>query len=160
MEDARFAPPETTDLIARDPTWLKPARPSRPIAVWLMVAALVLCSLYFGLLWIRAWGLVQTGGMSPVRWVLTLPVLVLLLGLAWGLWRGRGWSRWVGLALILGYLALSIAVSNPAALSAQGPGVLFGGFVLFPGLCLWWVYALALSAKARRYFAKPESSDR
>ena len=159
MEDTRYAPPATADLLVqKDPSWVSGPLPPRPIAIWVLSIMLVLvCGLFlFGLM--STFMLMQKGGISPIRWLVQI-VVVLLFAVAFGaairgMWRRRRWSRWMGLGLIaLMALWSALAPDTTAYVNeAERNGGFIARGVMIPLLCLWWAYALGFSAKARRYF--------
>ena len=112
-----------------------------------------------------AWMLAHAA--QPVRAPLAVAMAILvrlaiLAAVAWlvaSLHRARRWSRWVGLVLIVamaGYNMLGTDTTHYDN-AAQQAGGQIARYGLLPILCAWWAYAFALSAKARRYFARRPS---
>jgi hypothetical protein len=129
---------------AWQPPAARPAATTRA-AVWLLVAAVVAA---VGL-WAAAWAAVRRGGAGlEALGVLLIGVAgavggVVLLGVAWGLLRRRGWARWAATVAcsLGGVVALSWLLHPAAALlhRLEGPQVQFaprGTDLIPPGVFL------------------------
>lgn len=107
---------------------------------------------------VASFGLVSSGAVSFVAWFARLVVLLALFSLlgvlAFGLWRGKRWGRWIGLAVIVA-LALWATIGRDTtdyANESERLGGTTAKYLFGPVLYAWWAYALAFSTKARRYF--------
>ena len=146
-----------------DGTTVPLADPSapRPIAVWIMVLALGVMLAASGSGLMRAVIAVADGraaGASTAVVALVVARLAAMFGTyltcAYGLWRRRRWARWLGLFLIGALLAFCLLRQDTSfhADDAERAGALLAQYVLIPAACVWWGWALAFSAKGKRYF--------
>jgi hypothetical protein len=137
------------------------AKVPRPIAVWLLVAFLALSVCLFTFAFARG---LATGGfaalsISPVVMIFALAWRLLLIAslaaVAYGALRRRRWARWVGVLCIL--LLAGVGVLAPDTTryesEAERTGGQTGKYVILPIMAAYWIFALAFSAKAKRYFA-------
>lgn len=160
--DNPYRPPVATPPDAADDApALEP--PPRPISVWLMIVALALLSLaaLFGetMLVSDVTSLaprVSSHAMLATLLVIQAVKLAAGVTLMIGLWRRRPWARWLGLLCCAGLVVFSVMRQDHSvhANDAERAGGELAQYVLLPLLCLWWGWALAFSAKGRRYFAR------
>lgn len=154
----RFRPPEavTADFNSGMP------RASRPISAWLLEALLMFLLLAsVAGSWRLAWSIAldwQVRSMASLLLSImyqACSVAVLSTAL-WGIHRGRSWSRWLGLAILVGLVVFSLVRHDESVYpnEAQRAGAELAG-ILMPLLFAWWGWAFAFSAKAKRYFAPP-----
>jgi len=130
----------------------------RPFAVWLLVGVL----LAFAILWvgatIRSIGLIVGHAdrvFLVVPFVLRLLILAAILFMMIDAFRRGSWGRWGGVVLIGLLLIFSLLPRDEPHYvdEAQRVGQWIGKFLMLPALLVWWGYAFAFSAKARRYFS-------
>lgn len=165
MEYNPYAPPKAKTEIS-EISFLREAAPSRPVAVWLLIA----CVLVFGGFFVVGavqfvgtvfthWREIQNFGflIGALAWRLAL--MAVFIATAYSLYRRHRWSRWLGVALIIAFAAFSIFRPDTTSYAndAERAGGQLGRLFIFPMLFVWWAYALAFSAKARRYFSRPSS---
>ena len=153
-----FTPPKAEPLRFMEKT----TRPPRPISAWLLEALLAFIAAA-GL--VGLWRLVWMVALDPqnlrspiglalaVAWQIGLFV-VLALAIR-GIHRGRHWARWLGLVLIVAFAVFSVARPDHSTYpnDAQRAGAELGRYAIVPLLCVWWAWAFAFSAKAKRFFA-------
>ena len=139
----------------------------RPIAVWLLIALLlvfVLVSLTATVRFIGVvtshWGEIRDMGLLAVSLVWRLGLIAIALVAAYSAYRRRRWTRWLGVALLVAFAAFTAFRSDTTqyANDAERAGGHIARFVVVPLLVTWWIYALAFSSKARRYFSKSPSN--
>ena len=158
--DNPYRPPVATppDVIDAAP---EPELSPRPISVWLMIVALALLSLaaLFGetmLVSDVTRGAPRASTHAMLVTLLVIQAVKLLVGvtLMIGLWRRRRWARWLGLLCCAGLVVFSVMRRDQSvhASDAERAGGDLAQYVLLPALCVWWGWALAFSAKGRRYF--------
>lgn len=161
-----YVPPTPLDIAELPAIPLEKAK--RPISVWLMQILL------YTLVGLFAMGLF-TGmrdavgmGLSNLNFwrvlLSTLCVIGLIACTTWtaiSLYRRRNWSKWVCLCLLLLLLAFIVLSPNTTyyANDAQRIGGFIGRYLFFSVLLIWWMYALAFSKKARRYFKTDSAMD-
>lgn len=165
MEYNPYAPPKAKTEMS-EISFLREAAPSRPVAVWLLMACLLALGLFFvigaaqfvGTVFTH-WGEIRNFGLliGAVAWRLAL--IAAFLAAIYSLYRGHTWSRWLGVTLLVAFAAFSIFRPDTTSYAndAERAGGQLGRLFLFPLLFAWWAYALAFSAKARRYFSRPSS---
>jgi fucose 4-O-acetylase-like acetyltransferase len=152
MEHNPYTAPAVTEEVA-----LLRQQAPRPVAVWLLLGSLLVCFL------LMAWGALQSLWEARSSWrafrVLPLAMLLALMAslvaTVIGLYRRRPWSRWIGLAMLAGFLSYVILRTDTTHYEneAERAGGFLGRYVMWPLLVAWWAYAFGGSAKARRYFA-------
>jgi ribose/xylose/arabinose/galactoside ABC-type transport system permease subunit len=136
---------------------------ARPISAWLLEALLVFIALAaIAGLWRMAWAvaLEWQGMRSPsglaiaVAWQVGL--LVGSIASIHAIHRGRSWARWLGLALIVAFGAFCLLRTDNTVYpnDAQRAGAELGRYFMLPVLYVWWAWAFAFSAKAKRFFAR------
>ena len=158
MEHNPYTPPRT-NIETEIPREAAP----RPIAVWLLIVILLVFTVIFVFATVRFawavfshWGNLTSTGLMFASLVWRLLLIVIFFASALGAYRRRGWSRWFGVALIVAFAAYGLfrTDSTQYANDAERAGGQAARLVLMPLLMTWWGYALAFSAKARRYFSK------
>jgi len=138
----------------------------RPIAVWLLIFFLlvfvlifvVACAQFLGMV-VSNWSKIRSVGLLAISLAWRLGLIAVSLAVAYGAYRRRSWSRWVGVAAIVGLSVLLFMVPDTTryANDAERAGGFFGRFVIMPLLLAWWAYAVGFSLKAKRYFSKNPS---
>lgn len=161
MERDPYAPPlaKTDDPQVREAV-------SRPISVSLLILLL----LAFSMLAVFALGQsivtmitqterIQSYGPFAFFVASRLVVLGLSMVVVYGLFTGRAWGRWLGIALVLGLATLMLSRPDTTyyAGEAERAGGRFARLVMMPLMFVWWVYAAGFSRKAKRYFSKDGS---
>ena len=164
MDHNPYDPPRTNTetLIEAEPDEVAP----RPISVWLLIVLFVVFGLLYVTLTARFFASASShwGTISAVPLAITLfwhfTLISISFGAAYGAFRRHRWSRWLGVAVIVAitcFMALREDTTEYASDAERGGAFL--GKVLVLLLFTWWGYALAFSAKAKRYFQKSESVD-
>ena len=157
MQRNPYHPPATTDLELVSSVEVR----RRPIAVWLLLTLLAIFTLSFAvglskLLWFVASNLAKVhkplGLLLAVGWRLGLVAVAVFVIVS--IYRGRSWSRWLGLTAIAAVIIWNFWRHDDTqyADASERVGGAVGQYVLLPLLFGWWGYALAFSAKAKRYF--------
>jgi hypothetical protein len=158
MEHNPYTPPQT-NIEASIPREVAP----RPVAVWLLVILLFVFTAVFALatarfVWVvfAHWDEVSNAGLMMFSLVWRLAIIAIFFATAYSAYRARRWTRWVGVALIVAFAAYGIfrADTTYYANDAERAGGQAARLVIMPLLLGWWAYALAFSAKARRYFSQ------
>jgi hypothetical protein len=157
MQRNPYHPPATTDLELPSSAEVR----RRPIAVWLLLILLVIFTLSFAvglskLIWFVASNVAKAhkplGLLVAVGWRLGLAAIAVFVIVS--ICRGRRWSRWLGLAVIVAIIIWNFWRHDVTQYSddAERVGAAIGQYLIFPLLFGWWGYALAFSFKAKRYF--------
>jgi hypothetical protein len=164
MDHNPYNPPRTNTetSIEAEPIDVAP----RPISVWFLIALFVVFSLLYVTLTARFLASASSHWerISAVPLAITLfwhfTLISISFGAAYGAFRRHRWSRWLGVAVVVA-IACFMALREDTAEYANDAerGGAFMGRVLVLLLFAWWAYALAFSAKAKRYFQKSESVD-
>lgn len=158
--DNPYRPPVATTAGVPDDAPAPDIAP-RPISVWLMVVAMALLSiaaLYGESKLATDPALAAQRATAPMVFATVALIqtakLALALTLLVGLWRRRPWARWLGLLYAVGLLIFCIMRPDHRLHGddAERAGAELGQYVIIPALCVWWGWALAFSAKGRRYF--------
>lgn len=164
MDHNPYNPPRTNTETATQSEPFENA--PRPISVWLLIVLFVV----FGLLYVTLTARFFTTASGNWERISAVPVAITLLwhftlisisfGAAYGAFRRHRWSRWLGVAVLV-VLTCFMALREDATEYANDAerGGAFLGKVLVLLLFTWWAYALAFSAKAKRYFRKSEALD-
>jgi hypothetical protein len=161
MEYNPYAPPQ----VRTEMPLLREAAP-RPVAVWLMIAWLLVFVLFFVIGAVRFvgaafahWGEIQSFGLLVGSLAWRLALIAAFLAAIYSLYYRHTWSRWLGVILIVGFAAFMIFRPDTTSYDndAERVGGNLGRLIIFPLLFWWWAYALAFSSKAKRYFSKPSS---
>ena len=158
MNQNPYRPPES-DLSER-----KPKIPSRPFAVWLFLALLTLmtASVGYGLM-VFIWGIITHFDQVVSYLYLTLAMfwrLMLLVVFIWiiaSILQRKRWSRWIAV-VVLGVATACSIFSTKNLLpddAIYNPGVI-GGFIVVLMIFGFWIYFVAFTAKAKRYFGVQE----
>ena len=126
---------------------------ARPIAAWLLIAAIAAFSVLLAVAVIRIMiaGAPGDGIAVAIGWRIAL--LVALIATAFAVFRRRSWGRWMGVIALVGLAIAMVLVPDTAryANASERAGGLIGRAFLVL-VTLWWVYAFGFSAKAKRYF--------
>ncbi len=161
MKRNRYVPPTNREI-----TFPREAVP-RPIAVWLLLLVLSVFVAFFAINAARFLFAVvshaseiRSGGAVAVAvlWRMLLITVFAMAALAiYHRWR---WSRWLGVALIVGLGVCSLLGPDTTryANEAERAGGFLGRLILLPPLLAWWGYAFGFSSKAKRYFAEGSTS--
>ncbi len=164
MERNPYTPPSTEVLIpvtADDSTFLR-EEISRPIAVWLLTGAILIVVV---LLIIKAAQFMRSlflQGSASGNYLWPALFFALWLAMIGGIaliavviHRGVSWSRWIGIALIVAFAAVSLTSPDTTSYTneAERTGGFVGKVIVAPLLFIWWIYAFAFSAKAKRFFS-------
>lgn len=156
MSHNPYTPPQSR-------TELSPERddPPRPIAVWLLIILLsIFVALFF---WgisrfiVGSWANAAEIGVLVASTIWRLGIVGAFIAGGYGAYRRHRWSRWFGVALIVLLAVFTLLRKDTTyyANDAERAGGYVARYVIVPLLFAWWVYALAFSRKARRYFSKP-----
>lgn len=161
MDHNPYSPPKTNTETSTPPEDV-----SRPVAVWLLIALLLVFVLIFITTTVQFVGAVSSHlGEASVGAVLAatlawrLALIVIFLTAAVSAYRRRSWSRWLGVALIvtLGIVMIFGTDTTNYANSAERAGGHMARF-LVPLLLAWWAYVLAFSSNSKRYFSSAAAS--
>lgn len=160
MQHNPYTPPASKEI-----SFLREVVP-RPISVWVLLAFLCAGSAFFTFA-VAKFLLIAISHRSEIHNVAGLAIatvwrLALVAGLVAtmaSIYQRRGWSRWLGVVLIIGFAALSLLSpdSTDYANEAQRAGGFFGKYIFIPLIFGWWAYAFGFSSKAKRYFSKDAS---
>ena len=162
MNDRNLYTPPLSATVA-EPGRARGPGGKRPISAWVLMAMLTLAVLgmVFGAAR-TAWMIAQSSRdiRHPLAMiggsVVTACVLALLVTFILSIYRGRPVARWLGLAAIVGFSVLSVLRPDDTRYpnQAQEAGAAAAKYFMLPIVYLWWAYAFAFSAKARRYFSR------
>jgi hypothetical protein len=165
MEHNPYTPPATQELETQEITFMQEIVP-RPVAVWILLAILVIFTAFL------AWGTakllwavlsyrdeIRNIAGAALTAALRLLVIAVLVFLSVCIHRGAHWSRWLGVAAILGFSAIGLLSPDNThyANEAERTGGFFGRMIILPLLMAWWAYAFGFSSKARHYFSRRPS---
>lgn len=152
--------PYATPQAATDVAPVRDAAP-RPISVWVFIIFIGVFALLFtlGLLKFLSVAVLQAGDVGNIGFlaasiVWRIALIAVCIALARSIFLRRAWSRWIAIVMIIGFAAFSIFGQDSANYlsDAERAGGFFGRTILLPLLCVWWLYAVGFSAKAKRYF--------
>jgi drug/metabolite transporter (DMT)-like permease len=98
--------------------------------------------------------------LTAVSMVSNAIPIVAFLAAAYSIYRRLSWSRWLGVAAILGLAAFSLLGPDTTqyANDAERAGGHLARILLMPLLLAWWAYAFGFSSKAKRYFSRGPSN--
>ena len=137
------------------------------MAAWLLIALLLIFVAVFAVATARYLGVVMSRRGD------TLNVVSLAISITWrvaliaafmaaahSIYCRRSWSRWLGVASIVGVAVFSLLGPDTTSYAneAERTGGHLARTVLMPLLLAWWAYAFGFSAKAKRYFCRGLSS--
>jgi drug/metabolite transporter (DMT)-like permease len=159
VERNPYSPPENIEI-----TFMREL-PPRPFSAWLVMGLLGVFFMIYALEAFRFLEAIASprvevrNGFGVAATLLSRFALMALLAAAtWGIFERHTWSRWLGVAVLVGLIGVCLFTRDTSHYVNEAER--YGGYVgrqfVFPVLLACLTYAFGFSAATRRYFAKSD----